>query len=119
MKTLKIATALLIALCSMSCLEHGFDDIETYTGNDILGVAGVYYRYYGNDTNPGSGETKVSQVTMSSNAKIDEENATVVCSWSHYDGLLFCYYGVGRCLRVRVVQEQHHESTRYGRRQGA
>ena len=80
MKTLKIATALLIALCSMSCLEHGFDDIETYTGNDILGVAGVYYRYYGTDTNPGSGETKVSQVTMSSNAKIDEENATVVCS---------------------------------------
>lgn len=80
MKTLKIATALLIALCSMSCLEHGLEDIETYTGNDILSVAGVYYRYYSDDVNPGSGENKINQLTMSYDATVDEETATVVCS---------------------------------------
>lgn len=61
-----------------SCLEGGLEELDTYTGNDITSIQGVYYRYIGSETIPGSGEQTVHQVTMSvSDTQIDTEAATV------------------------------------------
>ena len=55
---------MLLALLNVSCLEGNLDDLDTYKGNDIKGVAGVFHRYYGPNIIPGSGEQEVLQTNL-------------------------------------------------------
>lgn len=83
MKYLKIATALLAGFASVSCLERGLEDLETYTGNDIESIPGIYFRYYSDETNPASGEQVIKQAALSvSNTEIDPEAGTIECTVS-------------------------------------
>lgn len=76
-KVINMIAVLLLAVISTSCLESNLDDLDTYKGNDITGVVGVYHRYYGTEVIPGSGEHKVLQVTLSSsNFQANEEAGT-------------------------------------------
>lgn len=75
-------TALFTAIFAMvtlsGCLEHGFEDLDTYENADITSIQGVYYRYTTSDVNPGSGENKVMQATLSrSNYQKNDEAGTV------------------------------------------
>lgn len=64
-------------LCS-SCLTKNLEELETYTGNEITGVQGVYYRYYSTETIPASGEPVVRQVSLTvSDAQQNIENGTL------------------------------------------
>ena len=81
MKNIKIAIALLVGFFSVSCLNHGLEDLETYTGNDIESVPGIYFRYYSEDVHPSNGEQIVKQAALTvSNTEIDAEAGTVVCT---------------------------------------
>lgn len=76
-KILNILMLLFAAVAMTSCLEHNLEELDTYEGHAVTGVAGVYYRYYGTETIPGSGEVKVQQVTLAyGNFKADEEAGT-------------------------------------------
>lgn len=60
------------------CLEHGFEDLDVYSGADITAVQAVYYRYKTDNTHAISGEPQVVQVTLSrSNQVIDNEAGTI------------------------------------------
>lgn len=78
MKT--ILNFIILALTSMalsSCLESDLEELDTYTGKDITGVAGVYHRYYGTDKIPGSGEVQVLQVALNyGNFEANSETGT-------------------------------------------
>ncbi len=63
-KILNILTALLLAVFSTSCLESNLEELEVYSGNEITSIAGAYYRYYGTDVIPGSGEQQVKQYSL-------------------------------------------------------
>lgn len=79
-RSIQILWVLVISLLSTSCLTNKLDEIDTYEGNDIRSVTGVYHRYYGTETIPGSGEVKVhqSQLQVSSkNVVIDNKAGTV------------------------------------------
>ena len=83
MKYLKIAMALMAGFASVSCLKSGLEDLETYTGNDIESIPGIYFRYYSNDIHPASGEQVIKQATLSvSNTVIDPDAGTVFCNVS-------------------------------------
>lgn len=76
-KYLNIAFVLLAAVLLTSCLKSGLRDLDTYSGNDITGIVGVYHRYYSTDKIPASGEYAVRQTALNvSNTHIDEEAAT-------------------------------------------
>ena len=76
-KIVNMIAALLLVVLSTSCLESGLEDLDTYKGNDITGVVGVYYRYKGTTVNPGSGELNVLQITLSSsNFQVNKEAGT-------------------------------------------
>ena len=60
-KYFTIITACLWAVLLSSCLDVNLEDLEEYSGCDITN-GDVYWRYYGTDKNPGSGETEVKQV---------------------------------------------------------
>lgn len=76
-KILNILMLLLCAAVTTSCLESNLDDLDTYDGADITGLAGVYYRYYGTETIPASGEVQVKQVSLNyGNFKSDTDAAT-------------------------------------------
>ena len=78
-----IVTALLLVVMATSCLDSNLESLDTYEGNDITGVSGVYHRYYGTDIIPGSGEVKVHQVSLNYGAfKVNKEenSCTFECS---------------------------------------
>ena len=73
-----IFCALLAMVTLSSCLEHGFEELDVYSGADITGVQAVYYRYKGDNTHAINGEPQVIQVTLSrSNQVIDNEVGTI------------------------------------------
>lgn len=65
-KFLNIFTTLMLAVLATSCLERNLEELETFSGADITGLQGCYWRYYGTETNPGSGELEVKQVRIAS-----------------------------------------------------
>ncbi len=80
-KILHIMTALLLAVISTSCLESNLEELDTYTGKDITGIGGVYYRYYGTETIPGSGEVKVHQVGLNY-GRFSADNEAATCTFA-------------------------------------
>ncbi|MCM1031383.1 MAG: hypothetical protein NC410_08105 [Oscillibacter sp.] len=75
-KLLYIMTALLLAVISTSCLKNGLEELDTYEECDITSGE-IYWRYYGTDTIPGSGEVQVKQVRLARAISIDEETNTI------------------------------------------
>lgn len=69
-KFINIIAALLLAVVSTSCLESGLEELDTYKDCDITGGE-IYWRYYGTDVIPGSGEQQVKQVRL---ARAIEQN---------------------------------------------
>ena len=69
-KFFNIIAALLLAVVSTSCLDSGLEELETYKDCDITSGE-IYWRYYGNDVIPGSGEQQVKQVRL---ARAVEQN---------------------------------------------
>lgn len=57
---------MLLTVISTSCLKHDLDEWDSYTEKAVVGVQGVYWRYYGEEVIPGSGEHKVKQVRIPS-----------------------------------------------------
>ena len=51
-KIFNIITILLLTVFTTSCLDSNLEDLDTYKGKDIIGIAGVYHRYYGSQTIP-------------------------------------------------------------------
>lgn len=72
-KYFTIITACLWAVLLSSCLDVNLEDLEEYSGCDITN-GDVYWRYYGTDKNPGSGETEVKQVRLAAARTQDTEN---------------------------------------------
>lgn len=58
-----------MAFALISCLNSNFEDLDSFEGNEITGIVGVYHRYYGEGTDiiPGSGEVRVYQAPLSCN----------------------------------------------------
>ena len=68
---------MLLTVFTTSCLDSNLEDLDTYKGKDIIGIAGVYHRYYGSQTIPGSGEQQVLQSALSyDNFQADAETGT-------------------------------------------
>ena len=63
-KYLNLFIVSLMTILFSSCLESNLEELETYTGNDITSIQGVYYRYYSSETIPVSGEQVVSQTAL-------------------------------------------------------
>ena len=72
-KLLNIFAALLLAVVSTSCLEHGLEELDLYSGCDVTN-GNVYYRYISDEVHPGSGENKVKQVYLAAARTADNEN---------------------------------------------
>ena len=62
-KFFNIIAALLLAVVSTSCLDSGLEELDTYKDCDITGGE-IYWRYYGTNVIPGSGEVEVKQVRL-------------------------------------------------------
>lgn len=78
MKYLNFFMMTLVAMVCTSCLESNLEELETYTGNEITSVQGVYYRYYSSDIINASGEQAVKQVSLSvSNIQKNVEAGTL------------------------------------------
>ena len=75
-KLLKIMAALLLAVISTSCLESGLEDLDTYKDCDITSGE-IYWRYYGTDKIPGSGELQVKQVHLARAIEVNNETNTL------------------------------------------
>lgn len=75
-KLLNIMAALLLAVISTSCLNHGLEELDTYDECDITS-GDIYWRYYGTDVIPGSGELQVKQVRLARAIVIDDETNTI------------------------------------------
>ena len=43
-KIFNIITILLLTVFTTSCLDSNLEDLDTYKGKDIIGIAGVYLR---------------------------------------------------------------------------
>ena len=69
-KFFNIIAALLLAVVSTSCLDSGLEELDTYKDCNITSGE-IYWRYYGNDVIPGSGEQQVKQVRL---ARAVEQN---------------------------------------------
>lgn len=65
-KFLRILTAFFLAVFTTSCLDSNLEDLPEFSDAKITGVQGCYWRYYGANTNPGSGEKEVLQVRIAS-----------------------------------------------------
>ena len=74
-KYFNIFVTMLLALFTTSCLENGLEDLDSYDGCDITSGE-IYWRYYGTDVIPGSGETQVKQVRLARAVQQDAENNT-------------------------------------------
>lgn len=64
MKYIKILIVMFITMICTSCLESNLEGLDTYTGNEITSVQGVYYRYYSSDKINASGQVAVKQVSL-------------------------------------------------------
>ena len=82
MANIKTVASMILAAGLTSCLGAGLEELETYDGTAIQSISGVYYRYYSDDVNPGTGELKINQVTLNQTAEIDEDAGTVNCTVS-------------------------------------
>ena len=82
MANIKTVASMILAAGLTSCLGAGLEELETYDGTAIQSISGVYYRYYSDDINPGTGELKINQVTLNQTAEIDEDAGTVDCTVS-------------------------------------
>ena len=74
-KIFNILAMLFMALLATSCLEHDLEELETYSDCDITSGE-IYWRYYGTDVIPGSGETQVKQVRLARAVSADQETNT-------------------------------------------
>ena len=68
-----LIAALFVAVLSTSCLDSGLEELDEYSGCDITN-GNVYWRYYGTDVIPGSGEQQVKQVYLAAARTQDVEN---------------------------------------------
>lgn len=76
-KVLSIFAVLMLAVSVTSCLKNNLEELDTFSGADITGIQGCYWRYYGTGTNPGSGEQEVEQVRiLSGNWEVSNETET-------------------------------------------
>lgn len=62
-KILGILTALMMAVCMTSCLEHDLEELEVYSDCDITG-RDIYWRWVSDEVHPGTGANKVKQVRL-------------------------------------------------------
>lgn len=71
----------LYLLCTVvllsSCFKSGLEDLPAFGDADILSVSKVEYRYISDEIAPSSGQPLVKNVTLSHDAKLDNESATV------------------------------------------
>ena len=74
-KLINILFTLLLAVVATSCLENGLEELDTYTDCDITSGE-IYWRYYGTDVIPGSGEIQVKQVRLARAVEQDADNNT-------------------------------------------
>ena len=74
-KLINILFTLLLAVVATSCLENGLEELDTYTDCDITSGE-IYWRYYGTDVIPGSGETQVKQVRLARAVEANKETNT-------------------------------------------
>lgn len=63
---LRIFAALILMAFASSCLENNLEELDEFSDAEITGIQGCYWRYYGTEKNPGSGEQKVEQVRIAS-----------------------------------------------------
>lgn len=76
-KFFNILVVMFLTIFSTSCIKHDLEDLDIYSGNDIVSVQGIYWRWIEDEKNPGSNENKISQKSLSVNdTNIDKENAT-------------------------------------------
>ena len=68
-----LIAALFVAVLSTSCLESGLEELDEYSGCDITN-GNVYWRYYGDEKIPASGEQQVKQVYLAAARTADNEN---------------------------------------------
>ncbi len=73
-KYLYILLAFIGCLGMTSCLESGYEDLDTYDGCEITGVVGTYYRYIDSAT-MANGQNKVIQKTLTTENVQRDENA--------------------------------------------
>lgn len=78
-KYLFILLAFLGCMTMTSCLESGWEELDTYDGTEITGLVGTYFRYIDTSaTIPASGQNKVLQVQLNTaNAQRDAEAGTL------------------------------------------
>ena len=72
-KFLYFIAAIFMTILPTSCLESGLEELGKYSGCDITN-GNVYWRYYGTEKNPASGELSVKQVYLAAARTQDVEN---------------------------------------------
>ena len=72
-KFLNILAALMLAVFSTSCLDSNLEELELYSDCNITSGE-AYWRYYGTEKIPASGELKVHQVRLPRAVSADNEN---------------------------------------------
>lgn len=78
-KYLFLLLALIGCMTMTSCLESGWEELDTYDGTEITGLVGVYSRYIDTSaTIPASGQNKVIQTQLNTeNAQRDVDAGTL------------------------------------------
>lgn len=78
-KYLFILLAFLGCMTMTSCLESGWEELDTYDGTEITGLVGTYFRYIDPSASiPASGQNKVLQVQLNTeNTQRDTEAGTL------------------------------------------
>lgn len=77
-KYLSLFIMSLMTVLFSSCLESNLEELETYSGNEITSIQGVYYRYFSTETIPASGEQVVLQTSLTiSDTQQDAEAGTM------------------------------------------
>lgn len=74
-KILNILAMLFVAFFATSCLEHDLEELDTYKDCNITSGE-IYWRYYGTDVIPGSGEVQVKQVRLARAVEADNDTNT-------------------------------------------
>ncbi|MDD7455670.1 MAG: hypothetical protein PUK70_05405 [Bacteroidales bacterium] len=80
-KYITIFLACFIAVSVSSCLKHGLEDLDEYSGCDVTN-GDVYWRYFGDNVIPVSGEREVKQVRLAAARSQDVENNTYTIRYS-------------------------------------
>lgn len=72
-----ILSAVMVMIALTGCIDHGFDELDTYSNANIESVNGVFYRWKTSSTDPLTGEPLVRQVQLSRvSQEIDADAAT-------------------------------------------